>query len=308
MRAVSSCSVLSNEVSLVATASPAQPVWLFYPCEKPWAPKTLTTEALPADVRARLVQLERDHAELRVQLYDPRGDASLQGAMILAVAGGGQWTLSPSRLLEPDLETLLEPKTLARDELPTISPTLFVCTHGKRDACCALHGMALTKALRTIEGLRVLDTSHIGGHRFAATLVTFPSGDCYGRVQPYQAGALEEAVARGRRFELAHWRGNVAWTKAEQAAVHFVRAAPELAVPEADRAWARDTRARVEPRTAQDGCVELVRVDTGASVGRFEVRIDESGPVAPKSCGDEPTASARVAVRAAGTHADWTWL
>lgn len=105
---------------------------------------------------------------------------------------------------------------------PWERPLLLVCTHGARDACCARHGVGLYLALEeakdnaaaelmtTTGEPRIPDiwqTSHLGGHRFAAVSLSLPDGYLYGRVSPTDAPALLGGVATGRLFDLAHVRG-----------------------------------------------------------------------------------------------------
>lgn len=78
---------------------------------------------------------------------------------------------------------------------------LLVCTHGARDVCCGKFGYPIYKTLReeyarASEGkLRVWRTSHLGGHRFAPTLIDFPEGRYWGHLKPE---ALENLVLRKR--------------------------------------------------------------------------------------------------------------
>lgn len=59
-------------------------------------------------------------------------------------------------------------------------PVVLVCTNGKRDACCAIKGKQL---LRTFpDRLRIWECSHLGGHRFAPSVLFIPSGYVAGRV------------------------------------------------------------------------------------------------------------------------------
>jgi hypothetical protein len=74
----------------------------------------------------------------------------------------------------------------------------FVCTHGSRDACCGRLGVPVYQALRWHAGmssgrLRVWRTSHIGGHRFAPTLVELPTGRYWGHLD---GGLAETLVTR----------------------------------------------------------------------------------------------------------------
>src|SRR5918997_2917914 len=76
---------------------------------------------------------------------------------------------------------------------------LLVCTHGSHDACCGKFGYPVYESLRNGNGgawekqLGVWRTSHIGGHRFAPTLIDFPEGRYWGHLEPE---ALEKLVLR----------------------------------------------------------------------------------------------------------------
>lgn len=65
---------------------------------------------------------------------------------------------------------------------------IYVCTHGQRDCRCGQHGGELAEALRSevkrrgVENkIRVLESGHIGGHEWAATVLVFPMGEWYVR-------------------------------------------------------------------------------------------------------------------------------
>ncbi len=73
--------------------------------------------------------------------------------------------------------------------VPVDHPLLVVCTHGKRDRCCAKNGRPLYDALRReTESGWVWQSTHVGGDRFAGNVVVFPQGLYYGRVEPGDAG------------------------------------------------------------------------------------------------------------------------
>ena len=67
--------------------------------------------------------------------------------------------------------------------------TMFVCTNGKRDVCCATYGRALAT---TLEDERVWECTHLGGHRFAPTALLLPSGMVLGRLTVDAAQAALE--------------------------------------------------------------------------------------------------------------------
>jgi hypothetical protein len=70
--------------------------------------------------------------------------------------------------------------TAASDRAPhsqngTRPSDALVCSHGRRDACCGMHGTRLANRL-SLPGIRVWRTSHTGGHRFAPTAMVLPEG------------------------------------------------------------------------------------------------------------------------------------
>jgi hypothetical protein len=102
-------------------------------------------------------------------------------------------------------------------------PLLVVCTHGKRDRCCARFGRPLYDALRD-EGAaeNVWQSSHVGGDRFAGNVVVLPHGLYYGRVGPAGVSGLAAATRAGR-IDLDHYRGRSAYSFPMQAAEQALR-------------------------------------------------------------------------------------
>lgn len=81
-------------------------------------------------------------------------------------------------------------------------PLLLVCTHGKRDVCCAVKGrpQAATLVDRVAEPDAIWETSHTKGHRFAPSLLLMPWGYSFGRLNDEAAVALYEHATAGRYF------------------------------------------------------------------------------------------------------------
>src|SRR5262249_24166270 len=141
------------------------------------------------------------------------------------------------RLLELEFE---QPDDLLDVDVPTElagmgrashseGPLWIVCTHGKRDRCCALYGRPLYDALRQgADTAAVWQSTHVGGDRFAGNVVVLPHGLYYGRVGPGEVAGLVAAHAGGR-IDLAHYRGRSAWPFGVQAAEHALREAEGLA-------------------------------------------------------------------------------
>src|SRR5690606_10098426 len=100
----------------------------------------------------------------------------------------------------------------------------LVCTHGRRDRCCALRGVAFFKSLSDLGPRGELwQTSHLGGHRFAATMVHLPRGVCYGRLVPEDAEAMTSAHTAGRLYDLRRYRGQTRYPTPVQAAESWLR-------------------------------------------------------------------------------------
>ncbi len=84
---------------------------------------------------------------------------------------------------------------------------VLVCTHGRRDTCCGGPGTTLFEALaardRSLPGrtVRTWRTSHLGGHRFAPTMVSFP--DAYAWAHLDVGAAVRIALRDGDASELA---------------------------------------------------------------------------------------------------------
>lgn len=101
---------------------------------------------------------------------------------------------------------------------PIAHPLLVVCTHGKRDRCCALHGRPLYDALvASAPGVEVWQSSHVGGDRFAGNVVALPHGLFYGRVEPGDVPGLLATLTAGR-IDLGRYRGRSAFSFPVQAA------------------------------------------------------------------------------------------
>jgi hypothetical protein len=107
------------------------------------------------------------------------------------------------------------------------APLYLVCTHGKRDKCCAKFGYALYKSLRGDEaegydGRSVWQSSHVGGDRFAANLVCFPHGLFYAHVLADAGRRIIEEYER-RQLILDGYRGRACYSYPVQAAEFFIR-------------------------------------------------------------------------------------
>ena len=127
----------------------------------------------------------------------------------------------PRELLDIDFSPLLEGGTI-EGARPHNDPIFLVCTHGRHDACCSIKGNIVSRLACNMPGFDAWECSHIGGDRFAATLVCFPDGLYYGRVEGSDVLGLMEGFTN-RNISLEHFRGRSSFLFPVQAAEYFVR-------------------------------------------------------------------------------------
>ncbi|WP_332689973.1 sucrase ferredoxin [Devosia sp.] len=79
-------------------------------------------------------------------------------------------------------------------------PVILCCTDAKVNACCALYGFPIYKALREQAGgfgFDVMQCTHFGGCHFAPSLIVMPQRSRYGRLTPADIPAFLASIAAG---------------------------------------------------------------------------------------------------------------
>jgi hypothetical protein len=278
---------LATGEPLAGTAVAGITHWVVIEHATPWGPKGLEDSGLPEPLVHHLGELARSHPQLRVQLARKaeRSDAAPTTRVFFATCDEGPGTLRVARLARADDLRALALEPWLRGEQPSPGdverePLLLVCVHGKRDRCCARLGLPVYRALVAKAGERVLQTTHLGGHRFAATLLVLPSGLCYGRVQPDEVEALLEATVGGAIHDLARLRGRCCYASEAQAAEIALREQLGDRRSEGLRLCAIDALAADHYRVR-------FREREGAREHEVELRRAPRAP-APASCGAAP--------------------
>jgi hypothetical protein len=139
-----------------------------------------------------------------------------------AVVGGsvfGATLDSLDGLLDMDLEAIFDGVGMEKMHVPLT----LVCAHGVRDQCCAREGAPVINELRTLGVEEVWATTHLGGHRFAATLVCLPEGIQFGRVKPHEVGRLVDGIRASEIFDFDRFRGQTALSREAQVAEAYLR-------------------------------------------------------------------------------------
>jgi hypothetical protein len=207
----------------MASAPEASRAWLLIEHPGPW-PHEPASAVLPAPLRPvvdRAVELG-----IRVQLIRRPGSRGA-GDDVLAgwTAGSEPWLRRGSwsgGLEGLDLEGLAAGRPVAFGSAVS-QPVFLVCAHAQRNACCARLGGPLGQALAARYPRQVFQTTHVGGHRFAANLVILPHGLYYGPVGLAEATAAIGAYQRGA-VTPGRYRGRAGQPKATQQAEHEVLA------------------------------------------------------------------------------------
>jgi len=263
------CSVLAAHEPLAGTAPHARG-WLVI--EHPGPYPRVATDAL-GELAEPLRTLCREGGVAPLLARRPRAAGrrvwlAIDGRMVT-------WShIDAVDLLSVDWESVAA-GGVPRGAATSIDPILFICTNGKRDACCAQFGRPVADALMHDHD-DVLECSHIGGHRLAPTALLLPFGSVHGRLTAI-SGAQLLAGAQAGRLRVESLRGLTHLPADQQVADAAVRDVGGL-----------DSFVRLEVTSTGDDTRRDCVVETPDG-RRWQVRlVRSSGAPRPESCGKEP--------------------
>jgi hypothetical protein len=223
------CSQRSLELDepLFASATETQ-VYFLLEFPHAWGSKALDESDLPEAVKAALKQALKGISGARLLMIKGRPGRSTGKPRFFAARLSDRqpdlYAFELDRytdLLGLDLAGLAAGSAIYAAHLSR-EPLYLVCTNGRRDPCCAAHGPAVFRTLSRLPGLNVWQTSHVGGHRFAANLVYLPDGLFFGRLDPLAAAGTVASLQRGE-LDLDHYRGRACYAEPVQAAEYYLR-------------------------------------------------------------------------------------
>jgi hypothetical protein len=178
-------------VPSAATAPTESRAWLLLEYDGLWAEQAAQT-ALPAPLGK--LAIAADELGIRVQLIRrPRRETPGDHVYAGWTAGPEPW-LVETTADGLDLVALAAGAQLAGTR---VGPLYLVCVHGRRNRCCAQFGGPLAKELASRYPVETWETTHVGGHKFAANLVLLPHGLYYGPADLAAATGAIEAYQRG---------------------------------------------------------------------------------------------------------------
>ncbi len=153
----------------------------------PWGFDALGESGIDPDVRDQIVRATRvvGARTLLIRRYGRRESTDARRWAVADVVTGrvrwGTWTTDDDLLAARD--------AISEDSADwSPEPVLLVCTHGRHDTCCAVRGRPVAEALTARHGDRVWECTHVGGDRFAASVVVLPDGTYYGGLDGLEAG------------------------------------------------------------------------------------------------------------------------
>jgi len=280
---VERCTALSLALGepLIGTASTV-PNWIMLEHPGPWGPDALRAGRLPPELAARLRTLDRQFG-VRVVLIRRHGRRVSEGRRVrcfVAHTGPGRpWlerlTLtSHAELLDFDFSPMDWSVPPGLGEAAG-GPLFLVCTHGRRDPCCAERGRPLARALGAAYEDGLWESSHIGGDRFAGNLVCFPHGIYLGRLDP-EAGVAAARAYEAGAVDLDHYRGRSCYSFPVQAAESLLRRREGLTG--VDDLWL------IRIRRPAAGVVEATFEARGGRRHTESVRISLADPPRPLTC------------------------
>ncbi len=205
--------------------------WFLVEHPGPWGEEALRHARLPAGLGDTLRRRERE-LRIRILLIRRHGQPTGARRSCFAIHTG------PDRpwLERADLEDIRDVAALDLEALgrgssvgltPMEGPLFAVCTHGRRDPCCAERGRPLASAISDAFPEQTWESTHIGGDRFAGNMIAFPHGFYFGRVDAADGVEVASDYVEGT-IDLEHLRGRSCLPTDVQAAEQYLRARQAL--------------------------------------------------------------------------------
>ena len=213
---------MSGDEALFGTA-PNYKIWVLIEYRLPWRKKAVTDNELSENLQAHLSTLMEKNPDLQILFIKQKAN-SHPSINIFIARLGIQSTLSRIILTShADMLNISNDQIINGhpDEIIVNEPHFFVCTNGTRDVCCSKFGLPVYQSLTEIAGENAWQCSHIGGHRFAPTMLVFPLGIALGRVQPDDIPDVIQYINSGK-LPLAHLRGRLNYPGVVQAAEYLI--------------------------------------------------------------------------------------
>jgi hypothetical protein len=193
---------LANE-DPIATAYPVN-TYVLVECPLPWAAQAWESPQIPARLRTTIAQITAQYPIVKALLINQDGTRTTRHRRVIIYQRQSQEFSGRLDRYEFVIEHLDDAASLIENFFQGIFlrtliiqnvHDILVCTHGRRDQCCGRYGERFYSEARKIVRSQhpqhqVWRSSHIGGHRFAPTAITFPDGRYYARLDAFSFNSL----------------------------------------------------------------------------------------------------------------------
>lgn len=187
------CSILAQNAHLPLQGSATfRPLQIFFEWPKPWKSPLLASSDLPTDLGLLVKDAAQQRKVLSLLAFcDPHKEPDLRHLRVV-VARLKQSEGFPSYefledFVSKDMLTQYLRSIVFSNEVEykkTFSKKeIFICTHAAHDRCCGDFGPQLVSKILVDPKLKefgIFECSHLGGHRFAPTMIELPTFNCYG--------------------------------------------------------------------------------------------------------------------------------
>jgi hypothetical protein len=191
------CAKAADEVGedLIGSAPPCQ-AYILIECPLPWASNAFESKLIPQSLRDLVHSVKQSERSIRFLLVTRSPKVDRFHLLIYEqqpdtfYSGYRRWEGTVEHLdqVAPIIQSYLANQLFLDISFNRDIRDLLVCVHGSHDKCCARFGLPFYReAIDTVHQLeqsnvRLWQTSHFGGHRFAPTLIDLPEGRYYGRL------------------------------------------------------------------------------------------------------------------------------
>lgn len=195
--------------------------------------------------------------------------------------------IDPDRLLS-SLQAIVDGDLTAMDLTTDDVVDVLVCTHGSRDRCCGQSGTLLFLELEdALAGgdisapVRIWRTSHIGGHRFAPTVLTLPDGLAWSNLSVESlVGILYRSMTPVEAHH--HLRGSVGFPD------RLAQIVDGLGLINAGWSWFDEPRTALLTNEADDTeSQKPVVVTITSALGEIEAELRTDGEIPVPLCGQD---------------------
>lgn len=264
--------------SLAGTASTFRR-WMLVEHPGPWGRQGLLDARLPPNVGSGLLRLETVTGArvLLIRRPDRRPRRTVRCFAVDTLAND-PWS---GRIELDRIEDVLDLDPTDRSMFAEpAGPLAVVCTHGRRDPCCAERGRPLAQATAAKFPGSTWESTHIGGDRFAGNLVAFPHGLFFGRVDSTNGPHVFRRYVDGK-IALEWFRGRSGYPMPVQAAEVVLRR--ELGLDGIDdvallRSAGNGARATAVFATTTDQAYEVVLDHEIGVPARLTCHADDMNP------------------------------